>query len=297
MIPSVSIGLPVFNGERYIREALESLLHQTYTDFELVISDNASTDTTQSICREIAAKDQRVRYLRNTENIGLIANYNLVFRMTSGQYFKWASANDVCAPHMVEKCVQILNEQDDVVLCSCKTRLFTVDTASAVNYELGLNLMEDSAAGRLRHLVHRLRLNNGMNGVIRRRTLERTRLLDNYLASDVNLLVELALLGKFYEVPEYLFYRRVHPEELTASSRIEDLLKVYDPRSGKRVACKFWRLNWEHFRTVWRSSIPLFDKIRLYPFLTRKLFWDRRELWKEAMMLGRTNGKGTLRSA
>ena len=85
----VSIGLPVYNGEKYLEQALISILSQTYTDFELIISDNASTDRTQAICREYAAKDPRIRYYCNEENLGAAPNHNRVFELASGEYFKW----------------------------------------------------------------------------------------------------------------------------------------------------------------------------------------------------------------
>jgi glycosyltransferase involved in cell wall biosynthesis len=88
-IPRVSIGLPVFNGEKYLAEALDSILSQTYRDFKLIISDNASTDRTEQICREYAAKDRRIRYYRNEKNIGAPKNFNRVFELSSGKYFRW----------------------------------------------------------------------------------------------------------------------------------------------------------------------------------------------------------------
>src|SRR5690349_16638091 len=89
--PRVSVGVPVRNGERFLVETLESLLAQTYTDFELIISDNASTDNTEAICREYAARDPRVRYYRSPQDVGLANNYNSLFARSEGDYFKWAA--------------------------------------------------------------------------------------------------------------------------------------------------------------------------------------------------------------
>src|SRR5436190_12174806 len=94
--PIVSIGLPVFNGERYLRQALDSLLGQDFQDFELIISDNASTDRTAEICRAYVAKDRRIRYYRNESNIGSAPNYRRVFELARGEFFKWCSHDDVC---------------------------------------------------------------------------------------------------------------------------------------------------------------------------------------------------------
>src|SRR5438128_3187989 len=107
--PSVSLGLPVFNGEAFLVQVLESILAQTYGDFELIISDNASTDATPDICRVYAARDPRIRYVRNATNVGAARNFNRVFQLSTGEYYKLANADDVCAPTLVERCVAVLD--------------------------------------------------------------------------------------------------------------------------------------------------------------------------------------------
>src|SRR5215510_12797807 len=113
--PRISIGLPVYNGEKFLREALDSLLTQTFEDFELILSDNASTDETPAICRVYAAADKRVRYVRNAANIGVYRNFNRVFQLASGKYFKWAAADDVCQRDLLAKCLRVLETDSDVV--------------------------------------------------------------------------------------------------------------------------------------------------------------------------------------
>jgi glycosyltransferase involved in cell wall biosynthesis len=114
--PKVSIGMPVYNGENFIVESLDALFAQTFTDFELIICDNASTDRTGEICREYAARDARIRYCRNETNIGASANYNLTFELARGDYFKWAAHDDICAPTYVERCVEALDRDPGVAL-------------------------------------------------------------------------------------------------------------------------------------------------------------------------------------
>src|SRR5215469_6919606 len=106
--PKVSIGMPVYNGANYLRSSVPSLLAQDYEDFELLISDNASTDETESICRELAESDGRIRYFRNERNVGAAQNYNKVFRLASGTFFKWAAHDDECHPTMLRRCVEVL---------------------------------------------------------------------------------------------------------------------------------------------------------------------------------------------
>src|SRR5262245_49168770 len=103
--PRVSIGMPVYNGERFLKDAIDSLLAQRFEDFELIILDNASTDRTEEICRTYADQDNRIRYVRNEENIGLARNFNRAFQLSSGEYFKWASADDVCHRDLVASCL------------------------------------------------------------------------------------------------------------------------------------------------------------------------------------------------
>src|SRR6185369_4346332 len=106
--PSVSIGLPVYNGVNYLRQALDSLLAQTFGDWELILSDNGSTDATESICREFAARDGRIRYLREPVNRGATWNFNRVFELSRAPLFRWAAHDDVCSPELLERCVAAL---------------------------------------------------------------------------------------------------------------------------------------------------------------------------------------------
>ncbi len=108
--PKVSIGMPVYNGEPFIREALDSLLAQTFTDFDLIISDNASTDGTEAICQEYAAKDKRIRYIRQTENRGATANFQFVLDEAVGEYFMWAAADDRWGELFVEENFNFLTQ-------------------------------------------------------------------------------------------------------------------------------------------------------------------------------------------
>src|SRR5947207_10432807 len=108
--PKVSIGLPVFNGEKFLAGALNGLLQQEFEDFELIISDNASTDSTEAICRDFATKDRRIRYQRNKTNIGASGNYNRVFELARGDFFKWASHDDECHPSLVRRCLETFDD-------------------------------------------------------------------------------------------------------------------------------------------------------------------------------------------
>ena len=115
--PKVSIGLPVYNGEPFLSETIDAILAQTFKDFELIICDNASTDDTERICRRYAARDKRISYYRQHHNIGAAGNFNRVFNLSSGEYFKWAAHDDLIAPEYLARCVEILERDRSVVLC------------------------------------------------------------------------------------------------------------------------------------------------------------------------------------
>ena len=114
-VPRLSIGLPVYNGEKYLAEALEALLGQSYEDFELIISDNASTDGTAGICRRYEKQDSRIRYIRQPRNIGLVPNHNFVVGLARGELFKWAAHDDLYARDLLKRCVEALDENPQAV--------------------------------------------------------------------------------------------------------------------------------------------------------------------------------------
>jgi len=121
--PSLTIGIPVYNGEKFIGAALESLLAQTFEDFEVVISDNASTDNTAQICKAYAEKDKRIIFHQHVQNLGAIKNFNLLVSLANGKYFKWAACDDICAPTFLETCIAALEQDPSVVLAHPKVKV------------------------------------------------------------------------------------------------------------------------------------------------------------------------------
>ena len=129
----VSIGLPVYNGENYLRGALNSLLAQDYQDFEVNICDNASTDETGKICQEYAAKDSRIIYHRSDVNIGSTKNFKQVFDLSNGKYFMWAAHDDLWEPSYISKCLKKLEENPSAVLC-CSEIIF-INEDNSIRHE------------------------------------------------------------------------------------------------------------------------------------------------------------------
>src|SRR2546425_2356723 len=174
--PRVSVGMPVYNGERYLAEAVDSLLAQTYEDFELIICDNASTDRTGEIARSYAARDTRVRYARNEKNLGAGGNFRRGFALASGEYFRWAASDDVCAPQSLARCVEVLDQEPAAVLAYPSTRF--IDEHGRVTgecYDDRLHLQASRASERFRQVLERLGLCNAVYGLMRAERSEERR--------------------------------------------------------------------------------------------------------------------------
>lgn len=208
--PRLSIGLPVYNGEEYLAESLDALLGQTYEDFELVISDNASTDGTQDICRRYAEKDSRIRYLRLSRNIGAAPNHNHVFTECRGELFKWASHDDLYARDLLLRCVQALDERPEVILAHSGQAVIDGDGKVKVPYEYGLATDSPHAPERFRSLLFEPG-GDDFYGVMRADVLRRVKPHDSYHHADRTFVAEITLHGPFHQVPELLYFRRDHP--------------------------------------------------------------------------------------
>ena len=277
-IPRISVGMPVYNASRHLKRSIQSILGQTVTDLELVISDNASTDGSEEICREAAAADPRVRYVRNPQNVGAAANYNAVFERSRAPYFKWTAASDLCEATLLERCAAVLDSRPDAVLCYPRTRLFDETAGTTIDYVDDLDLQHEDPVARFIACQRQMRLNNAMNGVVRRSALSRTRLMGSFVSADCCMLVELALHGKFVEVPEFLFYRRMEPQTATRLKSTEEVREHWDPRSDAPLTLTEWKTAREYCGAVWRAPLSLSQRARLCAHLLRWTRWSRVKL-------------------
>ncbi|NER50531.1 MAG: glycosyltransferase family 2 protein [Symploca sp. SIO1A3] len=284
-ITRLSIGVPVYNGEQFLEESLNSLLAQTLEDFELIISDNGSTDKTEEICRTYAAKDQRIRYHRSEENYGAAWNYNRCFELSVGKYFKWACHDDLCAPEYLQRCIEILEANPSVVLCYANS--IFIDEQGNILQKYPEDLHLDSPQPQKRYQQYHQRFLykyrcNPQFGVIRSSALGMTRVMGKYEGSDIILFAELAMLGEFYEIPEYLFFRREHPQmSRRANPTNEELAVWYDPKNRGKLQLPMSRLLWEHLVAIRRTELSWYEKISCYLQLRTFLRWKRRELGQE----------------
>jgi glycosyltransferase involved in cell wall biosynthesis len=279
--PRVSIGLPVYNGARYLAEALDSLLAQTYGNFELIICDNASTDQTEEICRTYAKKDERIHYIRNKTNIGASRNYMRTFESASAEYFRWATYDDISAPDFLTRCIEVLDRKSAAVLAYPRTMLINEHRQIIEEYEDRLHLQSYRADERFVQFLQQVRLCNAIYGLIRTEVLKRIAPLGSYIGADICFLAELTLYGTFYEIPEFLFYRRFHPEAYSNQRNLSKQLEFYNPQTKPRGSMVTWRHYKEHFAAVARAPLVLAEKVRLYRYLARMMIWDRDKLVEE----------------
>jgi glycosyltransferase involved in cell wall biosynthesis len=294
--PRVSIGLPVYNGENYVAESLDALLGQSYEDFELIISDNASTDGTADICRRYGKQDSRIRYVRQPRNIGLAPNHNFVFQQSRGELFKWAASDDLYGRDLLRCCVDALDAHPEVVLAHSWEA--AIDKAGNVTQALEYPLATDSprAPERFRSILfgssglfessdantHGLiRVDNSgilracdEYGVIRADVLRRVAPLGSYHHSDRIVVCEIALHGPFHMTPDWLYFRREYPDRAyNTSPSVRARCAILDPARANRLRHPAARLlaeyMWGYVAAIQRAPLSAADRRECYRDLTR----------------------------
>ncbi len=272
--------MPVYNGQEYLPQALDALIGQTFDDFEIIISDNVSTDATESICRAYAARDSRIRYLRRTSNIGATRNFNAVFQAARGEYFKWASHDDLCAPTFLERCVAVLDGDSTVEWCHPRSthidaagRPLALPGMANVSYgaagassdapsakSLGISRESHRASDRFRAVL----LGHGgcldSYGLIRTTAIHRTHLYLPYFGSEKVFIAELALLGRFREIPDVLFYPRVHPHAAGSLPSAAAQVAYTNPQASRSALRRRLGLLWGYVRIVRRATLSTTDR-------------------------------------
>jgi len=276
----VSIGVPVYNGEQYLAATLDSLLAQTFGDFELIICDNASVDGTAAIASAYAARDRRVRHVRNDRNLGSTRNYNRAFHLAGGEYFRWFAADDLAAPESLARCVELLDAEPAAALAYPRTRLIDEQGHAIRDYEDRLHLTMPDPTERFRELLSRIGLTNAIYGLMRTAMIRRTGLLGAHVGSDEVFQAELVLYGTFCEVPEVLFFRRMHRAASSSMTPVERL-EFYHAEPGRSLEMSRWKRLLGLSRAVERSPLDRAQKLRLQAYLARAAVWHRNELARE----------------
>jgi glycosyltransferase involved in cell wall biosynthesis len=266
--PTVSVCLPVYNGERFVGEAMRSILGQTLKDIELIISDNASTDRTGEICRDEAQRDPRIKYFRSDVNRGLAWNFNRAFELASGRYLVWMGHDDAMAPEYLERCVAELELHPEALLCFSNSYY----TDDAGNITQKLELENTGAAEMPSDRFHRILYDprcDPICGVMKVQYLKQTRLHPGYADSDRVLLTEMAMRGRFRKVEDYLFSRRMHPHQATATLDRWARSLIFDPRKAGKMVCPWWRELFDFIGAIHRAPISMAERLKCY----KRLYW------------------------
>ncbi len=303
-VPRVSVGLPVYNGEKFLAQAIESILCQTYPDLELVLSDNASTDRTQQICESFAARDYRVRYHRSPMNIGASRNHNRVVELSRGEIFLWASHDDLFTPEYVSRCLQVMDGHPEILLCYSLSG--DVDeyghSLDADNPHRVRAVSEDRLAtsstrpsNRFREMIRLDHQCEAMYGLVRAPILKATSMHGHYADADRVLLAELSLRGPFHVLPDRLFFHREHPDRSVNlhGSRQERSVWMDPSKAGKLTlphVRQFWELMW----IVHRASLPVAEAARCYLHLARWFVHYRKRIWNDLTSVTRLGAKRLL---
>jgi len=264
--------MPVHDGAVCLEETLDSIQAQTFTDFELIISDNASTDRTEEICRAYAARDDRIRYVRNQENLGASKNFNRTFELSAGAYFKWAAHDDPLAPAYLQRCVDVLHDSPESVVLCFPDRILMAHDGRVIGpdppvrwAEVGPPFDRISYARLMR--VPGLLYPILVFGLMRADALRKTRLIGAYSHADLVLVQEMRLLGEFRHIPEPLFFTRLQEKtvEFVASRRTwQGEAAWYDPAKRTRRPVPEAKLLWERLAAVKRAKLGPATKLWCY---------------------------------
>lgn len=277
--PRVSIGMPVFNGADFIRQSVQSILFQDYEDFELIISDNASTDETEAICRGFADNDTRIRYERNEVNIGAAGNYSKVFRAARGRYFKWAAHDDECHPAMLRRCVEFLDEStNSVAMVYPRAELIDEQGQTLIAGLDRIECRDSRPHRRLAHLLWALNYCDPVFGLMKTEYLRKTQLIGRFFGADYVLLGELAMRGELRELDEILFRLRAHSRRsMKANPGARARAAWYDPTATrKRFILPDWeRMVWEMLKSVRDSQLPTTEKAKCFMTVPGMHYWRR----------------------
>jgi glycosyltransferase involved in cell wall biosynthesis len=259
--PRVSVGLAVYNGERYLARVIELLLGQTYGDLELIICDNDSTDCTADICKEFVAKDKRVRYYRNPFNVGGVRNENRTYFLSRGEFFKLAAHDDLISPNFIEVAVSALDRDPGADICVPRVIVIDGDDNELAD-DARVAGLEETPSARMRALADEGYMCEATYGLVRMSALRAVKPQGNFLSSDRIMLCELATRGPFRYEPDSVLYRRLHEGNAFRDWRAR--MAWFQPelkRSGK-VRLPFWHQLFGYLAMIGRTPLGFLDRVR-----------------------------------
>lgn len=286
--PRLSVGLPVYNGEDFLERAIASLLAQTYRDFEFIISDNASTDKTEAICRAFASRDPRVRYVRNEKNLGAMGNFNRVFELSRGELFKWAAHDDEHEPEFLARCIAALDADPDIVLAYTCAR--EIDETGATKGMKSARLDGDNrrVARRFGEFVRRGYPCTACFGVVRSDVLRRTRGFANYADCDRVLIAEIGLEGRIVELEEPLFVHREHRKRSVWQFTSRQTRSAwFDPAMAGHPTFPYTKQFRGYLGAIRRAPLSTVERLQCAGVMARWVVNNLDGLWEDVTFAGR----------
>lgn len=283
--PFVFIGLPVYNAERYLSGVIESHLAQSHSNFELVISDNASTDGTPEISARYARMDRRIQVVRSPVNRGLSWNHAHLVDLARGEYFRWGAGDDIPTPGLIEEAVRLLEDDPGTVLCVPHTKNIDSDGRIIAVLPRTLDLPIDDTVERVREVLTRGYQMVYPQGLMRLGVLKETRLRWDYFGWDYVLLLELALRGRLRQTQDEFLLRRLHANQASRVQRDANAgVARIEPTFRARWVFPHWRWQRERYRAVGEGPLTTAQKVRLYAFLAKQSWWARASFMRDVVM-------------
>ena len=266
-VPCISVCLPVYNGESYISAAINSICEQSFADLELIISDNASTDGTQVLCREAMMHDSRIQYFRSDTNRGLAWNFNRAFALATGRYLMWIGHDDLMEPDYLRQCVDGMQQEADALLCFSNANYIDGEGSVLQRVDLTNPGAAETPSERFKHILYDDKC-DPICGLMKTEFLRQTRLHAGYADSDRVLLAEMGFRGRFCKIPDYLFSRRFHALQTTTrySDRWDRTL-VFDPSKAGKAVCPWWREFFDFVVAIRQAPLCHQEQLRAYKYL------------------------------
>lgn len=281
--PRITVGLPVYNGQKYLEAAIESHLAQSFGDFELVISDNGSTDATGEICGRYAQLDARVKYLKSPINRGILWNHRRVLEPVdpSTPYFRWAGADDILEPGLLAAMVEVLDTRPEIEAVMPATKNIDEEGTVIRTMERSLNLESPDVFERARQILLANYQHVIAYGLLRAPSLRRMRTGPHYIGWDPVFIWELALRGQVFQLVEPALLRRFHRGSISRVKTVKEMRKWVEPGTSAGMNFPHWAWAYERTRSLLATPMNLGEKLRITMFLMRTTLWQRQQLARD----------------
>ena len=279
----VIIGLPVYNGQRYLQAAIESHLSQSFTDFDLVISDNGSTDGTPDLCSDFARLDTRVKYWRSPENRGILWNHRRVMDaiQSPNQYFRWAGADDIMESGLLQAMVTVLDTRPEVPAVMPDTKNIDEDGKIIGSMARVLDLQSGDVYQRAHDILVAGFQHVVAYGLLRASTLQIMRTRPDYPGWDPVFAWELALRGPMVQTEGAALLRRFHAGSISRVKTAKELRKWVEPSAKVGLDFPHWTWAYEKWRVLFAVPLSPRYRWRVGKFLARVTLWERGRLLRD----------------